>query len=117
MHATYHRFQTDRLHETVENLRKRVSAQFGSLDAVRISIHAKLPITAHSFQCWQPAVASASVIDIAFGTRSHLSQSFGCGILTRAIHIILYGLPEGVYHVQAAKDDGGVEEQLQILRE
>lgn len=47
---THHCLQTDWLHEAIENLGKGVRAKPRSLDTVRISVHAQLPVVAHRLE-------------------------------------------------------------------
>ena len=86
--------------------------QLGPLDTIRIPIHAQLPIRAHGLQGRQPAVTGAAILDVALGAGGHLGEGLGGGVLAGAVDVGLDGGTEGVDGVEAAEDDGRVEEEL-----
>lgn len=70
---THHCFQTDRLDEAIQDFCKSVGTQFRSLDAVWISVHAQLPVTANRLKRRKSAVACAAVLNVALGACGHFS--------------------------------------------
>lgn len=106
---TYHGFVADRLDEAVEDLGKRVRADLGPSDRIRIPVHAMLPVLTHSFERRWPVGFRAPVVNVVASALGHLGHDRCRRFFRCLIHVALDRRPEG----PDAEDSEANEEEIQ----